>query len=127
MEKSIFTGCTISVILFVLAMDMVGKAAEVECRGQLYKSGVRQPTMRAYMDDLTVQTSSAPGSRWILQGLERLIKWARMSFKSAKSRSLVLKKGKVTDKLRFMLEGTTIPSNSEKPGKSLGKLFDHSL
>lgn len=50
-----------------------------------------------------------------------------MSFKPAKSRSLVLKKGKVTDKLRFMLEGTTIPSISEKPVKNLGKLFDHSL
>lgn len=55
-------------------MDMVAIAVEVECRGQLYKSGVRQPPMRAYIDDLTVPTSSAPG-RWILQGLERLIKW----------------------------------------------------
>lgn len=91
------------------------------------KVGVRQPPMRAYMDDLTVPTSSVPGSRWILQGLERLIKWARMSFKPAKSRTLVLKKGKVTDKFRFMLEGSPIPSISEKPVKSLGKLFDHSL
>ncbi len=98
-----------------------------ECRSLLLKSRVSQPPMRAYMDDLTVPTSSVPGSRWILQGLERLIKWARMSFKPAKSRTLVLKKGKVTDKFHFMLEGTPIPSISEKPVKSLGKLFDHSL
>lgn len=51
----------------------------------------------------------------------RLTKWARISFKSAKSR------GKVTYKFRFMLEGTPIPSISEKPVKNLRKLFDYSL
>lgn len=47
------------------------------------------------MDDLTVTATSVPGYRWLLQGLQRFISWARMSFKPAKSRSLVLKKGKV--------------------------------
>lgn len=65
------------------------------------------------MDDLTVTTSSVPGSRWILQGLE--------------SRSLVLKKGKVVDKFRFKISETTIPTLSEKPVKSLGKVFDCNL
>ncbi|TWW57386.1 hypothetical protein D4764_07G0001050 [Takifugu flavidus] len=41
---------------------MVVKAAEVECRGPLSRSGVRQPPIRAYMDDLTV-TTSVPGCR----------------------------------------------------------------
>lgn len=53
------------------------------------------------MDDLTVITTAVPGARWILQGLERIMVWARMSFKPAKSRSLVLKKGEVTDRFRF--------------------------
>lgn len=44
------------------------------------------------MDDLTITTKSVPGARWILKGQERLIRWARMSFKPAKSRSVVLKK-----------------------------------
>lgn len=39
------------------------------------------------MDDLTVTTSSVPGSRWILQALERLNTWAWMCFKPVKSRS----------------------------------------
>lgn len=39
-EKGIIIGCTISVILFTLAMNMVIKSAEVECRGPLTKSGV---------------------------------------------------------------------------------------
>nr|XP_061817543.1 uncharacterized protein LOC133607102 [Nerophis lumbriciformis] len=127
LEKGIITGCTISVVLFTLAMNMVVKSAEVECRGPLSRSGVRQPPIRAYMDDLTITTTSVPGSRWILQGLERLIGWARMSFKPAKSRSMVLKKGKVVNKFRFSISGTVIPSITEQPVKSLGKLFDSSL
>lgn len=44
-----------------------------------------------------------------------------MTFKSQKSRCLVLKKGKVTDKFQFMLGSAQIPS------KSLGKVFKCSL
>lgn len=40
---------------------------------------------------------------------------------------MVLKKGKVTDRYRFSLDGITIPSITEQPVKSLGELFDSSL
>ena len=56
--------------------------------------------------------------------MEKIITWAWMCFKPAKSRSLVLKRGKVTDKFRFSLDGTQIPSVTEKPIKKLGKTFD---
>ncbi|KAK0135815.1 hypothetical protein N1851_028312 [Merluccius polli] len=79
------------------------------------------------MDDLTVTTESVPGGRWIQTGLEKLMGWARMSFKPTKSRSLVLKKGRVTDKFCFSIAGTPIPTISEKRIKSLGKFFDSSL
>lgn len=127
LEKGIITGCTISVILFALAMNMLVKSVEPECRGPKTKSGVRQPPIRAFMDDLTVTTESVPGCRWILHGLERLTTWARMHFKPEKSRSLVLKRGKVTDRFQFSLAGTKIPSITEKPVKSLGKMFNCSL
>lgn len=71
--------------------------------------------------------TSVPGCRWILNSLEEMISWARMSFKLAKSRSLVLKKGKVTDKFCFSLGTTKIPSLTEEPVKSLGKVFNCSL
>ncbi|KAJ3614745.1 hypothetical protein NHX12_018315 [Muraenolepis orangiensis] len=50
-----------------------------------------------------------------------------MRFKPAKSRSMVLRNGKVVDKFRFTIADTAIPSISEKPVKSLGKVFDRSL
>ncbi|XP_076860736.1 uncharacterized protein LOC143513938 [Brachyhypopomus gauderio] len=127
LEKGIITGCTISVVLFALAMNMMVKAAEVECRGPLSKSGMRQPPIRAFMDDLTVTATTVTGCRWLLQGLERIITWARMMFKPAKSRSLVLRKGKVVEKYRFYLDGVLIPSVTEKPIKSLGKIYDSTL
>ena len=40
LEVGIITGCTISVILFTLAMNMLVKAAQPKCRGPLSKSGV---------------------------------------------------------------------------------------
>ncbi len=50
--------------------------------------------------------------------------WACMSFKPAKSRSLVLKKGKFTDRFRFRLGEYQIPSVTERQVKSLGKVFN---
>ena len=57
----------------------------------------------------------------------RNMTWVRMYFKPAKSRSLVLKKGKVMEKVRFTVAGETIPTLSEKPIKSLDKTFNSSL
>ncbi|XP_029359637.1 uncharacterized protein LOC115044643 [Echeneis naucrates] len=127
LEVGIITGCTISVTLFALEMNMLVKAAEPQCRGPLSKSGVRQPPISAFMDDLTVTTTAVSGARWILQGLERIMAWVRMSFNPAKSRSLVLKKGKVTDRFRFSLGVHQIPSVTERPVKSLVKVFNCSL
>lgn len=50
-----------------------------------------------------------------------------MSFKPNKSRSIVLKRGKVVDKFYFQVDGIVIPSITEKPVRSLGKVFDCSL
>ena len=79
------------------------------------------------MDDLTVTTTSVMGGGWLLKGLERNMTWARMYFKPAKSRSLVLKKGKVMEKVRFTVAGEIIPTLTEKPIKNLGKTFNSSL
>ncbi len=43
LEKGIIISCTISVSLFSLAMNMIVKSAEVECRGPKSRSGTQQP------------------------------------------------------------------------------------
>lgn len=127
LEVGIITGCTLSVVLFSASMYVLVKAAEKECKGPVMSSGTKQPPTRAFMDDLTVTTKSLIEGRWMLNALETLIKWARMKFKPAKSRSLVLKKGKVSNRFRYEVQGEVIPTITDKPVKSLGKWFNESL
>ena len=77
-EISITTGFTISVTLFSLAMNMLTKSAEPECRGPRTNSGQRQPSIRALMNDLTVTPESDPCCWWILKGREKLVECARI-------------------------------------------------
>lgn len=126
-EIGIITECTISVVLFSLAMNMLIKSADPECRVPKMESALCQPPIRAFMDDLTVTTESVPGCRWIVKGLEKRMEWARMHYKPAKSRSMVLRRGKVDDNFRFSVAGEKILTIKEKSVKSLGKVFDSTL
>ena len=50
-----------------------------------------------------------------------------MKFNAKMSRSMVLKKLGVTDRIRFKFEGEVIPTVTEAPIKCLGKAFDDTL
>ena len=74
LEKGIITGCTISVIIFASAVNLIVKSAEKECKGLLMRSGIRQPPVKAFMDGLTLATQFTVQTRWLLKSLEMLIK-----------------------------------------------------
>ena len=88
---------------------------------------IRQPPSRGFMDDLTIITSTHVQARWILNALEETATWARMTFKPKKSRSLVIKKGKVTQQFHLKVQGEVIPTIVGNPIKCLGKWYDDSL
>ncbi|XP_030008310.1 uncharacterized protein LOC115431800 [Sphaeramia orbicularis] len=127
LEKGIITGCTISPILFIMGMNLLITAAGKEARGPKMQSGIRQPPIRGYMDDLTVTTTTHVEARWVLTVLDRMATWARMKFKPKKSRCMVIRKGKVTNRVTLHVQGEVIPSIRENPIKCLGKWFDDSL
>ncbi|XP_062568263.1 uncharacterized protein LOC134230448 [Saccostrea cucullata] len=81
LEVGIVTGCTISVILFSAAMNMIVKSVEKKSRGPWMKSGVRQPPGRAFMDDMTITTKTVIEAKWTIHELESAITWARMKVK----------------------------------------------
>ena len=56
-DRRVITGCTISVIGFVLGMNLVLMAAEEETRGTKTESRIRMPSSRDFMDDITVTHS----------------------------------------------------------------------
>ncbi|XP_063427466.1 uncharacterized protein LOC134710973 [Mytilus trossulus] len=102
LEVGIVTGCTISVILFSAAMNMIVKSVEKKSRGPWMKSEVLQPLGRAFMDDMTISTKTVIEARWTLRELDKMITWARMKVKPNKSRSLVVNNGKVKEE-RFKI------------------------
>jgi len=126
-ERGIVTGCTVSVILFVLGMNLILKAAEQETRGPKTTSGIRMPPTRGFMDNITITTQSHIQARWILGVLEETASWARMKFKPIKSRYLVLRKGKITPQVALKIQGEDIPRITDNPIKCLGKWFDATL
>ena len=119
LEVGIAAGCTISVILFVLVMEMLLKACECE--------GAKMLTpLRSFMDNITVLSKCEDATRRILHRLDELIAWSRMRFKAKKSRSATLKRG-IQKEVRFFIGGEPIPTVREKPVKSLGRLYQKSL
>ncbi|XP_052223903.1 uncharacterized protein LOC127839559 [Dreissena polymorpha] len=79
------------------------------------------------MNDLTITTTTHVQARWVLTALQDTVTWARMKFKPKKSRSLIIKKGKVTKQFTQQVQGEDIPSIIDSPVKCLGKWYDASL
>ncbi|KAI8516566.1 hypothetical protein Bbelb_051470 [Branchiostoma belcheri] len=126
LEVGIPMGCAISPILFVLAMEVITRAAERMGPGMSLEGSDELPPIRAFMDDLTLLNPNTKVSQKILDRLDELMVWARMKFKTKKSRSLVLKQGRLCD-YNFALGGEKIPSIQEQPVKSLGRWYTEDL
>ena len=115
--KGIVTGCTVSVVLFIMGMNLLINAAQRETRGPKTESGIHLPSSRGFMDDLTLTTATHVQARWMLNALTDVASWARMRFKAAKSRSLIIKKGKTTATFKLHVQNEEIPSIVEYPIK----------
>ena len=127
LEVGIAMGCAISPILFVLAMEVILKAAMKSSGPVNLGDGYQMPPLKAFMDDTTVLSTDEEETHQILKQLDELVASSRMRFKPKKSRSLSLRKGKVADSVKFMVANQTIPTVTEEPVKSLGRWYDDSL
>ena len=56
--KGIVTGCTISVVLFIMGINLIISAAERETRGPMTNVETRLPANRCFMDDMIVTTQT---------------------------------------------------------------------
>ena len=89
--------------------------------------GVYMPSIKAFMDDTTIVLNRRQIVQRVLDKLNDLLLWCRMALKPAKSRSLSLTRGKVRSDVYFTVGGQRIPTVSEEPVKSLGRVFDELL
>ena len=79
LEIGIAAGCTISVIWFILVMEMILRSAD--CSEETAK--VKSPK-KAFMDDVTLLTKDQQTMENVLARLDKLVTWSRMRFKAKK-------------------------------------------
>ena len=94
LEVGIPMRCTISPLLFVMAIEMIVRGAEKTADETKSFGGSILPPVKAFMNGITCLVRSSKSTSSLLQSLAKLIKWARMKFKAAKSRSMSLPKGR---------------------------------
>ena len=121
MEIGIAMGCTISPILFVMAMEVILRAAEGSAGSANLGAGCYIPPLKAFMDDTTVICSNEAETHRMLERLDGLMSWCRMNFKPKKSRSLSVRTGKIDAERTFTVANKQIPTVNEEPVKSLGR------
>ncbi|GFN97031.1 reverse transcriptase [Plakobranchus ocellatus] len=124
LEVGIAMGRTISAILFVMAMEVILKAAEGSAGPAILGGGCSMPPLKAFMDDTTIIYSKEDEIRRMLTRLDVLMSWCRMEFKPKKSHSLSIRKGKVDEATTFTIAEQQIPTVSQEPVKSLGRWYD---
>ena len=111
-------GCVISPLLFVLVMEMILHSADVNT------NQITSPSMKAFMDDVTLIAESRSHIEQLVTCLQELFKSAAMKIKPSKYRSLSLLKGN-SKEIKFSVSGNEIPTIREKRVKSLSHC--HSL
>lgn len=126
LEVGIMAGCTVSPLIFTMAMEVIMRASKWVVGGERTRAGLRLPPIRAYMDDMTTLTTTAACTKRLLGKLQENIEWARMKLKPSKSRSISIVKGVLRD-TRFYIGEDPIPTVSEQPVKSLGRWYNASL
>ena len=125
-EKGIITGCTLSVVLFSLAMTYVVLSVKKETKGPKLSSGHYQVNSRLFMDDITTTTETIVQTRSLINKLVEKLDWGGMVAKPEKCRALIIWKGKVVRK-NINIKGKPISLLQDKPIKYLGKIYNGSL
>ena len=126
--RGIFTGCTVSIILFLSGMNIILEFIMAGIDTSLLMSS---PSIKAFMDDLYLMSPSFTGTQTLLNRANIALTWARMSVKPSKSRSLIMVKGRTVNDKHFVISSNgsenRIPSIAENPVKFLGRTISDSL
>ena len=134
--RGIFQGCTISIILFLVGINIIIEyTLTSDAPNFIHSSKTSLPLVRAFMDDLNLMSTSVPETQKLLSKCTDALSWAGMSFRADKSRSAVIIKGRSLNTTPFKVGEPTcptdfscyIPSLQSRPVKFLGRIIDGSL
>lgn len=62
-EKGFMAGCTVSVALFVAAMNLLLEVEGMQWKAPVVYYGTRRPACKAFMDDISLMTSLIQGTQ----------------------------------------------------------------
>ena len=93
------------------------------------------PFLRAFMDDLSLLSSTVSGAQTLLSRCITALNWTGLEFRADKSRSIVIVKGRSMNTTPFCVSKASdqpdvsswIPSIHSKPIKSLGRIINGSI
>ena len=123
LQVGIAMGCAIFQSLFVLAMQIVLNAVGAGIPEVRMGRGVYMPSIKAFMDDTTIVLNRKQIVQRVLDKLNDLLLLCRMALKPAKSPR---PEGKFAVMCTSQSEDS-VPTVSEEPVKSLGRVFDELL
>ena len=129
-QRGIFIGCTVSIVLFLAAINVI-----IEFTLSLQDAFIQEHRlgMKAFMDDLFVMSSSIKGTQLLLNRCTQVLTWAGMSFRAEKSRCIVIDGGVVRNVTPFTVnllnseKSQVIPSIHTQPVRFLGRRICASL
>ena len=75
----------ISPLAFTMAMEIIIRASKWVVGGERRQDVMRLTPIRAYMDDMTLVTTTVPCMKRIIERLNKNLKWAGMKIKPTKS------------------------------------------
>ena len=112
--------CVIFPLLFILEMKMI------LCSAKDNTNKINGPSVKAFMDDVTLIAESRSHMEQLVSHLQELFKWAEMKIKLSKCSSLSILKG-VCKEIKFSINGNEIHTIGEKSVKSLGRCYSLQL
>ena len=104
----IFAGCTLSIILFLAGMNIILEYSAQVKVPKFTTNNTELPLLRAFMDDLSLMSSTVSGAQTLLSQCTTALTWAGLEFRVDKSCSIVIIKGRSMNTTPFSVSKAKI-------------------
>ena len=101
-QREIFAGCTLSIIIFLAGMNIILQYSLVATTPQFHLNNISLPPLTAFMNDLNIISSTICSAITLLSHCTVALKWAGITCRADKSRSLVILKGRFMYTIPFL-------------------------